>query len=73
MGPITINRRKGKSKEMRIRDNKQLNKANAKAAGKIKKVLVKDKPGLSKKKIKKLDQRARLLAKSGVASDSMMI
>ena len=62
-----INRKRGKSKEMRIRDNKRMNRANAKAAGKIKKPAVRL-PGPSKKKIKKNEQRARLQASSTSAS-----
>ena len=60
----TTNRVRGKSREARVRDRKRLRKANAKQAlvqtGKIVKpatVL----PGKSKKKLKKLEQKARLM------------
>ena len=67
----TINRKRGKTREQRVRDNRRMNKANLKAAGKIKKQAVRD-PRQGKKKLKKKEQRARLLAKSaGGAGDKM--
>ena len=60
----TINRKRGKTKEQRVRDNRRMVKANLKASGKMPKKLTTDKPGISKKKMKKNEQRARLLAKS---------
>ena len=60
MVPPVMNRVRGKSKEARIRDHKRMNKGNLKAAGKTK-LKVLSTPGLSKKKIKKKEQRARLL------------
>ena len=62
MVPPTMNRVRGKTKEQRIRDNRRKNKANLKQSGKAKKVMVRD-PGPGKKKIKKKEQRARLLGK----------
>ena len=62
MVPPTFNRVRGKTKEQRIRDNKRKNKANLKQAGKLKVSTVRD-PGPGKKKIKKKEQRARLLGK----------
>ena len=64
-----INRKRGKTKEQRIRDNRRMNRANAKAAGKVKKPLVRVGPGVSKKKLKKKEQRARLLV--GKKADKM--
>lgn len=57
----TINRKRGKSREMRIRDNRRHNRANDKAAGKIAKPVLRV-PRKSKKKVKKIEQRNRLLA-----------
>ena len=61
----TINRKRGKTREQRVRDNKRMNKANATKAGKIKKSAVKV-PGKGKKKLKKMEQRARLLGTKAV-------
>ena len=73
MVPPTINRVRGKSKESRHREKRHREKVNAKQAGKIPAVLVKDRgkgvAGVGKKKQKKKEQRARLLqqAKSGAS------
>ena len=67
----TINRKRGKTREQRVRDNRRMNKANLKAAGKIKKQAVRD-PRQGKKKLKKKEQRARLLAKATGAADDKM-
>ena len=66
----TINRKRGKTKEQRIRDNRRMNKANAKAAGKIAKPTLRD-PRQGKKKLKKKEQRARLLGASKASEDQM--
>jgi len=61
----TINRKRGKTREQRIRDNKRKNKANLVQAGKMPKPAVRDGNGISKKKLKKLAQRAKLQGKDG--------
>jgi hypothetical protein len=58
----TINRVKGKTLEQRKRDRRRLEKANAAQAGKIRPKGVKDR-GMGKKKLKKKEQKARLLGK----------
>lgn len=66
----TINRKRGKTREQRVRDNKRKNKANLKQSGKIKKPLTVD-PGKSKKKLKKIEQRNRLLGKGSTKDVEM--
>ena len=68
----TINRVKGKTLEQRHRDRKRMVKANLKQAGKIKKSGVRDRSA-GKKKIKKKEQRARLLGASQPGADKMEI
>jgi hypothetical protein len=63
MVPPLTNRKRGKTREQRTRDARRLQKTNAKAAGKIKAPAVGARPKGSKK-IKKKEQRLRLLAKS---------
>ena len=68
----TINRKRGKTREQRVRDNRRMNKSNLKAAGKITKSAVRD-PRPGKKKLKKKEQRARLLgAANKDANDATM-
>ena len=73
MVPPTINRVRGKTRELRHREKSHRDKMNAKQAGKAPAVLVKDRgkgaAGVGKKKQKKKEQRARLLqqAKSGAS------
>ena len=64
-------RKRGPSREMAKRNKRRLEKANAVQAGKIKKPTVVN-PGKSKKKMKKLEQRARLLAKGKGGDGSKM-
>ena len=75
MVPPTINRVRGKSREMRVRDKKREARANGKQAKKAPKIFVKDRgtgaAGIGKKKQKKKEQRARLLkSKVSKASNS---
>ena len=70
----TINRVKGKTLEQRKRDRKRLGKANARQAGKIVKSVahgIKDR-GPGKKKLKKLEQKARLLVQGKDSSKMEM-
>ena len=63
MVPPLTNRVRGKTREQRTRDARRTQKANAKAAGKIKPSAVGARPK-GNKKIKKKEQKLRLLAKS---------
>jgi hypothetical protein len=66
----TINRVKGKTLEQRRRDHGRMVKVNRKAAGKITKPPVRDRgPKTNKKKLKKKEQRARLLGASNANGD----
>ena len=78
MVPPLTNRVRGKTREQRVRDNKRKNRANLKQAGKTKKPKVNVpvngiKGTLSKKKIKKKEQRARLLSKSKADGGDRMV
>ena len=70
----TINRKRGKTIEQRKRDKKRMDKANLKQAGKVKApaVIARAIAKPSKKKLKKLEQRARLLGKSKGGSSERM-
>ena len=68
----TINRKRGKTREQRVRDNRRKNKANLIQSGKMPKPQTRDGNGISKKKAKKLAQRAKLQGKDAKMRDTTM-
>ena len=66
MVPPMINRKRGKTKEQRRREIGRMKKSDKKIAGKAKVSALIDRPA-GKKKIKKKEQRARLLGAAAKA------